>query len=593
MQGNEKEDSVRKKILILKRSKLSLLGAEKFLSKRGYEVFSTEDLRTAVFKAMKLKPDYIFVAFDHPNSKAAKLPKVFEQVLNAVTIPFVETQSSFALHSMKKTNPKYFVAPPVIGPKIERVLFKIQVDQQNEKDLNQEREKLHIEYSQKANTGEMIIKVRESTNDTLDVTSATLEKLGLDDYDEQSPQEHEGHFFVSETGSYRSEEDLSETFENEPQDNSESVHNSEMEQAGREGEPRLKNTERSYIDRQSVINERKAQEDSFFNEVYERASEVYLEVNSDKEEPDVTVDLLNQSLSELSIHAPPSLLPKELESPASYKKRMKNLLLAFVKKNKLRVKDLDENFKLHFSGALEASTFKTLQDLQVDPEKDQIIRILALSRKAQCFFIRGMGFKGYLIAASASEKILSDRSKLDFLGLIESKLKEYLSETNSDVKVFENMQIHFHEVDFKLFSLNKADFVHMVNSGFSLSKADFVHMVNSGEEQIAMAYFAANHPDLVTRDSKRKDMMAVSINEFAEEAPVDFDLYLHLPVNDKFIPYTKGGYTFYAGQRERLRRRGVGEMHVQNEDLPKLKKYRVQNYLNKIIMDFKMKKRTG
>lgn len=570
--AEEKKEAESKKILILKRSKQSLVGAEKFLSKRGWNIFSTDDLKVAVLKAMELKPDYIFIAFDHPNSKAANLPKVFKQVLMSTTIPYVETQSSFALHTMKKTDPKYFLTPPIIGPKIERILFKIDHDKEHENDPAQQKAKSQFQAQKTGGGDEMMIKIRGSNNQTIDSTSEAFKSLGLDGH-EGSNHLQAGRIFNRATGSYQTEEEVNQFLTTEPIEKVQSLYAQEIPREEGESDEDFRKRVLEHLSHQTVRSERQAQEGSFFDEVYGRATEMSLDLNPDQEEPEVNMELLSQALKEMMMQAPESLLPKDLETPQSYERRMMNLFISHAKKNQLQVKDLSENFKMHFKSALEASTFKTLQDLQQTSQKQEVAHILSKTKKAQCFLIQGEGFKGYLVAASSSGDTLE--KKVNYVKLIKGKLKEYLKETETEVDISESIQIQFQEVDFKSWSIEKADFIHKA--------------VAEGEE-VAMAYFSVDHPDLVTRESKNKDMLAVSLNEFMGEVPVEFDLFIHLPANDKFVHYTKEGFVLYSGQKERLDRRGVQEMHVQNTDLPDLKKYRVQNYFNNIIKDFKKSK---
>ncbi len=519
--ANNKDESVGKKILILKRSKQSLSGVEKYLSKRGWILFSTEELKVAVLKAMEMKPDYIFIAFDHPNPKATSLPKVFKQVLLSRTIPFVEIQSSYALHTMKKCDPKYFLTPPIIGPKIERILFKIEHDKQHENDPAQQKTRVQFP---SAGGEEMMIRVRGSGGGKkMEATSEAFKSLELKNQDEPS-----------------------------------------------------------FLDRDKIFNpaavagsERYAEESEFFDEVYGRATELSLDSNPDQEDPEVTMDLVGQAMKELLQQAPDSLKAKDLETPQSYEQRMMALFTTYAKKNQLKIKDVGDDFKLHFRSALEDSTFKTLKYLENSFEKQDVAQILSNTKGAECFLIQGDGFKGYFIAASSSGPIRGPEKKINYFKLIEEKLKEYLKESEAQVDVSESIQIQFQEVNFQSWSVEKADFVHKA--------------ILDGEE-VALAYFSADHPDLVTRESKDRDMLAISLHEFMGGVPVEFDLFIHLPANDKYIHYTKEGFALSLGQKDRLDNRGVEAMHIQNEDLPDLKKYRVQNYFNSIIQDFKKQK---
>jgi hypothetical protein len=77
----------------------------------------------------------------------------------------------------------------------------------------------------------------------------------------------------------------------------------------------------------------------------------------------------------------------------------------------------------------------------------------------------------------------------------------------------------------------------------------------------------------------RAEMQQVGIEHLKGDEPVEFDLYLHLPVNDKFILYTPEGKRFYQKQKDRLTQKGVKGMHLKKAAVAELRRYRVHNFL--------------
>ncbi|MFN8943618.1 MAG: hypothetical protein ACK5WZ_03245, partial [Pseudobdellovibrionaceae bacterium] len=398
--SKDEKSSENKKLLILKRSKHSLIGAEKYLIKRGWEVFSTDDLKTAVLKAMEWKPEYIFIAFDHANSKATNLPKVFRQVLTATTIPFVETQSSYAQYAMKREGSQYILIPPIIGTKVERLIYKIKLDKEHANDPAVQKSKAQFQAAKTGGGEEMVIEIKGSSAEMLiGPGQRGPTALGLDSSD--SSDLHIGKMFDSATGSYQTEEDFSQFLTAVPIEKLQAMHEDFPRGVG-ESEEVFRKKLMLHISKQNEKNERSSAEASFFDEVYGRAAELSLELDPNQAEPQVTMEILATSMKDLITQSPESLLPKDHETPESYERRMTNLMIAHFKKRKMQVKDLDENFKMHFRSALEVSSFKTLQDLQQTSQAQEVAHILSKTKQAQCFLIQGKGFKGYLIAASGS-----------------------------------------------------------------------------------------------------------------------------------------------------------------------------------------------
>ena len=68
---------------------------------------------------------------------------------------------------------------------------------------------------------------------------------------------------------------------------------------------------------------------------------------------------------------------------------------------------------------------------------------------------------------------------------------------------------------------------------------------------------------------------------------MEFDVYVYLPENNKYVIYTPKGGTFYTRQKDRLLEKGVQRMHLKKESIGDVKRYRAQNYLNDKISQYK------
>ena len=81
-------------------------------------------------------------------------------------------------------------------------------------------------------------------------------------------------------------------------------------------------------------------------------------------------------------------------------------------------------------------------------------------------------------------------------------------------------------------------------------------------------------------------MVALRLEDIKGDAPVDFDVYLHLPENDKYILYTPTGGVFYQKQKDRLKGKGVGQVHLRKGAEAAVEKYHMQNHVNEKIEAF-------
>jgi len=192
---------------------------------------------------------------------------------------------------------------------------------------------------------------------------------------------------------------------------------------------------------------------------------------------------------------------------------------------------------------------------------------------AACILVESLRFSGYLVA------VMGNNMKIDkiFIEAIKQRLFKFLKANGEDISDHQAMDLKIRPVDFEPWALECADF---------LRKS-----VHEGHE-IAMAFFPRRPVKAILEDSSRKEMARIHLSELQGDRPVEFDLYVYLPNNDKYVLYTPKGGVFYNKQMDRLKKQGVTHMHIQKEAAQALSKYRAQNYLNDMVEDYE-KKRAG
>ena len=60
-------------------------------------------------------------------------------------------------------------------------------------------------------------------------------------------------------------------------------------------------------------------------------------------------------------------------------------------------------------------------------------------------------------------------------------------------------------------------------------------------------------------------------------------MFIHFPVNNKYILYVPKGRTFNTGQKQRLKAKGVTQMHANKNATSELNRYHAQNTVNESI----------
>ncbi|WP_374029893.1 hypothetical protein [Bdellovibrio bacteriovorus] len=187
-----------------------------------------------------------------------------------------------------------------------------------------------------------------------------------------------------------------------------------------------------------------------------------------------------------------------------------------------------------------------------------------------CIVIQSARFSGYLITAMSKNK------KIDsvFMDKVRERLFRFLKENGENVTDGEKMDLQIKQVPFEDWALDCAEF---------LRKS-----VHEGQE-VAMAFFPRQDIEVRLADSPAEEMAAIKIEELAGDVAVEFNVYIHLPRNNRYVLYTPRGSVFYHVQKDRLLSQGISQLHILKGDLRDLDKYRAQNFLNEKIQEFEEK----
>jgi hypothetical protein len=186
---------------------------------------------------------------------------------------------------------------------------------------------------------------------------------------------------------------------------------------------------------------------------------------------------------------------------------------------------------------------------------------------AACIVIESQRFSGYLVAVMGKDKVINE----DFIASVKEKLFKFLVDQGEDISHDEALSLKIKQVEFEPWAIEYADF---------LRKS-----VHKGDE-VAMAFFPRKPLKATLEVSAREDMVKIGLEDLHGDRVVDFDLFMFLPTNNKYLLYTPKGGVFYDRQLERLKKQGVTHMHIDKVAAPAISKYRAENYLNDLVDDF-------
>jgi hypothetical protein len=409
-----------KTMLILKSHPSGLAATEAFLRNRGWEIFSTSDLKEALIQVVAKKHAYVLISVDHGNKKIPMLPKLIREKYDVAVIAFAESTSAVSFNSLTGSPTDYKIYAPVTGPAVERCVNKYSKDRD------------------------------------------TLSKLQV-----KNEENYQLPVFL------KAEDDISSVFISGKQ------------------QPR-----RGYG----------------------------------------TVHTLRELRSERDIRI------QELR----------------------KVSDANDSL---IARATQTSLLGNVEILD-----GQVLNKIQEITMPTCIRVESAHFSGYLVAALGKDQKIEET----LIKKIQEALFKFLKDNGEEISETEALNLKLKQVDFASWSLEYGDFLKTT--------------VHKGSE-MAMAFFPRKPIAPILEESHHPDMAKIRLLDLQGDRTVEFDLYMHLAANNKFILYTPKGGVFYTKQLERLKDQGVTHLHIQKDAAESVSKYHAQNYLNDLIDDYEEKQR--
>lgn len=522
------QTEVKKNLLIIKSHPQSLGPVEGFLLNREWKVKSTSNLKEALAYLVQNQPQFVMISIDHPNKKVRNLPKVLSQALPVCVIAFAESSTSASIKNLSDCAAGYAIFHPVTGPAVERMVNKYYKDLQTNPTAFSNRG----DWNQEGKGGSGVIAIKgEGSLGTSEAAQNFLASLMAIDGGTMATGNAAG-MMSGQSGGGNSATMTS--------GQSASAMNPSSAQSSSSGNP-SSSSQGSSSTNPSLAS---AQGSSSSNPL----------------SPDYQGPALADSLS------------GDLPSPNARKTDGGWAPLEVNKKNPQNRRSHDGDSKSSTRGEdslISKGVRDAMEKACIQVPDPQVVEIEQASHVA-CILVESSRFSGYLIAATAKDQII-DRT---FVEKIRSRLFRFLRDNGEQIEDNESMPMKLKQVPFMDWALECADF---------LRKS-----IHEGNE-VALAFFP--RPDLRAEilDSADSEMAAVNIQELAADTAVEFNVYIHLPRNNRYVLYTPCGGIFFHAQKERLLSQGVSHLHVLRMELSGFDKYRAQNFLNDKIEEFEAK----
>ncbi|MFS4460505.1 hypothetical protein [Bdellovibrio sp. HCB2-146] len=196
------------------------------------------------------------------------------------------------------------------------------------------------------------------------------------------------------------------------------------------------------------------------------------------------------------------------------------------------------------------------------------IEKVEMTSDMSCIVVESTRFEGYLVAAIGRNREPEEA----FIRGLQERIFHFLRDNGEQINESDMpMLVTLKRVDFK---------------SWAASEAEFMRKSEHNQEEVSIAFFPRPQIRLQFEDSENEKMAKIKMEELKADVPVEFNLYIYLEENKRYVRYTPKGAKLLSSQKERLERQGLKHMHVYKEELPEFNRYRAQNYLNDKIDHF-------
>lgn len=590
------EQARNKSILIIKAKAKSLAAAETFLRNRDWKIASTDNLKDALAYVVQHKPQFVMISVDHPNNKVRSLPKVLTQAFPVCVIAFAENNSSASYRLLAGSSCEYKVNPPVTGPAVERTVNKYYKDleKKNSSDASEKAKAAGNDagdnsISVKGGNAGGMVSIKGSNGNGKEAVDKILSQMMKEDGSDSS----DGGFFSGDNSgpaynpqqskqnqsfenSFPSgddnpdDEDFNGFYTGDREDGTGATGSSSSNSgpaynpyAGRSGGPNSPfynpqdygsnangTPPAGFVNTDSQNSDRSPLAGSLYDPAAQSSDPNANGLGEDGKPHDYGQGPYNRRKLDNKGHGVPSDGTDE------------NKPHNFGEVSTVHKKDPNQSDSIILKGTKEA-----LEKSVISSKHKQKVQKLEESSNVACIVVESPRFSGYLVTALGKNRKIDEK----FLKGVHERLFSFLKANGEEVKNDEAMDIKIKEVPFEDWAMDCAEF---------LRKS-----VHDGDE-VAMAFFPYANAKATLHESANSEMAAVNIEELDGDRPVEMNLYVYLPVNQKYILYTPRGGKFYSNQKEKLMRQGVKQMHLLKAEADDMNKYRAQNYLNAKIEEF-------
>lgn len=557
------ENNDKRTLFFLKSPKHNLTAIENFLKKRDFNVVSISDYKEAVGKVIPLNPDYIFMAWDHPQEQVMNLPKLLKQSCTSRIIPYINSSDKHQHRKLQSSGFDIKLFPPLSGPGIQRMIAKIEQSAAAAEKANNEQDKKEKSGQNVSGKKSDMIQVRSTFSADQNDDGNQLKRgdgSAVENQRGSNALNRDGSTMVSTTRRSADENSMNRHDSRMLSDNQTDIVNRNESTLLGDDENPVRNRNES-----TLLDELQSDEAMFREKT--RADQLR----------DFQKGLLNLRHQQNGKNANPApgqadvviqdrLVDPEAATTESLSALLNSGKLTEGQRSKINQSYL-ESVKVELQDYL--GGYEDIKATYSDPSSSSTINIVN-PNKHYCLVIQSSQWVGYLILSS---EIPFERQSLEFI--LSKWVYENFGFADNQAEDLVNTSPLF-EISLKPVSYLE----------FSQKSSDLTTTFEYNNQKMVLSFFNIEPKHIFLRLHEKFDMIKLGLAELPFEQNLDFDVCLYMPENDRFLTYSKKNSKIQKMHLDRLKDKKVINVYSSYENEVALQKFRAEIQMNLKIDDY-------
>jgi hypothetical protein len=564
------EENVPKTMFIVKAKPESLQTAENWLKGKGWVIEATDQIKDALPKILAMKPQFIVLCMDHSNQKIRMLPKLFEQAFQTKVIAYLEGTSPSSLATI--SGMEYVLYPPITGTAIDRMSSKVERDRRRKQQMEEQRAANGMGKASLGTTDSGVIAIKGSAHKKEDAVIAEQAKKAL--------MSMAGGDMTSITSSGSASAAGDDKFKT-----------GSGIAASAEAGSSMSATSGGLGSAAGALSDASGNLNNFFDD-QGSANTPNIKANASKEpekDPKAktatslnAVNMSSQSsvasttpgtgVSDADVEAAVRAMMEDAKKKEAEAKAGKDVssrakesggVSGFFKKARTLFSRTNEKAGYTESTGIVAGTQKAIDEL-AEEIPDTLIHPLKETTHAICFFVMSKNHQGFVVCSIAH----NTEPLIQFVDMFKNRLTEFMAGFDKNFLTSSALEVTLKEVNFDDWATEQAAF-----------SKKFVHR----DRECGIAFFELSPPKPDVAPSTNKEFVQMRLMDVIQDRKLGFNMFLHLPINKKFILYTRRGDKFAGAQKNRLMSRGVSDVHLYESEIDQMHRTHLEAYLDEMI----------